>query len=220
MAIDPQLTRDVQAARAESATLVDGTLGPYVKLKNTVGEVAGKHIWWVRDITLSNSMWGNRAPVLDHPRAGVHALGGGIGQGLAMGVGAAIANTTHTLGRKTLSLCGDGGFMLNVGELACAAQERADVTFIVMNDQRYGVIKNIQDDIYGSRHAYVELHTPDFAQLCASLKVPHFKVSDPAQTAETLRQALGIQGPAVLEIDMDAWGPFAAKFAGPPKKKD
>lgn len=220
MNIDPQLTRDVQAARAESAALVDGTLGPYVKLKNTVGEVAGKHIWWVRDITLSNSMWGNRAPVLDHPRAGVHALGGGIGQGLAMGVGAAIANTTHTLGRKTLSLCGDGGFMLNVGELACAAQEKADVTFIVMNDQRYGVIKNIQDDIYGSRHAYVELHTPDFAQLCASLKVPHFKVSDPAQTAETLRQALRIQGPAVLEIDMDAWGPFAAKFAGPPKKKD
>ena len=137
-----------------------------------------------------------------------------------MGVGAAIANTEHALGRKTLSLCGDGGFMLNVGELACAAQEQADVTFIVMNDQRYGVIKNIQDDIYGSRHAYVELHTPDFAQLCASLKVPHVKVSEPAQTADALRQALGIRGPAVLEIDMQTWGPFAAKFAGPPKKKD
>ena len=220
MAIDPQLTRDVQRARAESATLVDGTLGPYVKLKNTLAEVAGRNIWWVRDITLSNSMWGNRAPVLDHPRAGVHALGGGIGQGLAMGVGAAIANTTHGLGRKTLSLCGDGGFMLNVGELACAAQEQADVLFIVMNDQRYGVIKNIQDDIYGSRHAYVELHTPDFAQLCASLKVPHLRIGEPAATGETLQKALGLSGPVVVEVDMAAWGPFAAKFAGPPKKKD
>lgn len=220
MAIDPQLTRDVQRARAESATLVDGTLGPYVKLKNTLAEVAGRNIWWVRDITLSNSMWGNRAPVLDHPRAGVHALGGGIGQGLAMGVGAAIANTTHGLGRKTLSLCGDGGFMLNVGELACAAQEQADVLFIVMNDQRYGVIKNIQDDIYGSRHAYVELHTPDFAQLCASLKVPHLRIGGPAATGETLQKALGLSGPVVVEVDMAAWGPFAAKFAGPPKKKD
>lgn len=218
MAIDPQLTADVQAARSAAATLVDSTLGAYVKLKNTIGEVAGQNIWWVRDITLSNSMWGNRAPVLNHPRAGVHALGGGIGQGLAMGVGVAVANAEHQLGRKTLSLCGDGGFMLNVGELACAAQEKADVLFIVMNDSRYGVIKNIQDDIYGSRHAYVELHTPNFAQFCASLQVPHFKVSDPAHTAEVLREALAIQGPAVLEIDMDAWGPFAVKFAGPPKK--
>ena len=38
--------------------------------------------------------------------------------------------------------------------------------------------------------------------------------------ADTLREALAIKGPAVLEIDMDAWGPFAVKFAGPPKKKD
>ena len=218
MVIDPTLTADVQAARAAAAALVDSTLGPYVKLKNSIGAVAGPNIWWVRDITLSNSMWGNRAPVLNHPRAGVHALGGGIGQGLAMGVGVAVANAEHTLGRKTLSLCGDGGFMLNVGELACAAQEKADVLFIVMNDSRYGVIKNIQDDIYGSRHAYVELHTPDFAQFCASLRVPHFKVSDPAHTDDTLRQAMAISGPTVLEIDMDAWGPFAVKFAGPPKK--
>jgi acetolactate synthase-1/2/3 large subunit len=221
MQIDPKLVADVKRARAEAATLVDGTLGPYVKLKNTLAEVVGKQLWWVRDITLSNSMWGNRAPVLDHPRAGVHALGGGIGQGLAMGVGAAVADAEFALGRRTVSLCGDGGFMLNVGELACAAQERANVVFIVMNDQRYGVIKNIQDDIYGSRHAYVELHTPDFAQLCTSLKVPHFKLADPGATRETLQRALAhASGPVVVEVDMNAWGPFAVKFAGPPKKKE
>lgn len=220
MHIDPEYAGDVRRTRAESAALVDATLGQYVKLKNTLGEVAGKNIWWVRDITLSNSMWGNRAPVLDHPRAGVHALGGGIGQGLAMGVGAAVADAEFGLGRKTVSLCGDGGFMLNVGELACAAQENADLVVLLMNDSRYGVIKNIQDDIYGGRHCYVELHTPDFAQFCASLKVPHFRLSDPAATRETLQQALGMRGPVVVEVDMNAWGPFAVKFAGPPKKKD
>ncbi len=218
MQIDPQLTRDVQQARGAAVALIDGALGPYVKLKNAVGEVAGKAIWWVRDITLSNTMWGNREPALDHPRAGVHALGGGIGQGLAMGIGAAVADAQHGLGRKTLALCGDGGFMLNVGELACAAQERANVLFIVMNDQRYGVIRNIQDDIYGSRHCYVDLHTPDFAQFCASMRVPHWRLSDPGATTATLREAIAVPGPAVLEVDMDAWGPFAAKFAGPPKK--
>ena len=220
MRIDPAYAGDVQQVRAASSAVVDGTLGPYVQLKNALAEAAGQQLWWVRDITLSNTMWGNRAPNLDHPRAGVHALGGGIGQGLAMGVGVAVANAEHGLGRKTVSLCGDGGFMLNLGELACAAQERADVVFIVMNDQRYGVIKNIQDDIYGSRHCYVELHTPDFAQLCASMKVTHHRLSDPAAARQTLAQALAQPGPVVVEVDMEAWGPFAVKFAGPPKKKE
>jgi acetolactate synthase-1/2/3 large subunit len=132
-----------------------------------------------------------------------------------------VADAEHALGRRTIALCGDGGFMLNLGELACAAQEKANVVFLVMNDQRYGVIKNIQDDIYGSRHAYVELHTPDFAQLCASLQVPHFKLADPASTKDTLQKALAHGGgPVVVEVDMNAWGPFAVKFAGPPKKKE
>jgi acetolactate synthase-1/2/3 large subunit len=165
-------------------------------------------------------MWGNRAPALDHPRAGVHALGGGIGQGLAMGIGTAIANTVHGLGRKTVVLVGDGGFMLNLGELACAVQEKADVLILLMNDASYGVIRNIQDDIYGSRHCYVDLLNPEFAGLCASLKVPHFRLSEPGQTADLLAQALRVQGPVLIEVDMKAWGPFAAKFAGPILKKD
>ena len=219
LAVDPQFSAEVQHARAAAITTVNSTLGAYLHLKDALAEVAGRNIWWVRDITLSNSMWGNRAPVLDHPRAGVHALGGGIGQGLAMGIGSAIANHEHQLQRKTIVMCGDGGFMLNVGELACAAQEQVDALFIVMNDRRYGVIKNIQDDIYGSRHCYVDLHTPDFSQLCASLQVPHFLASDPGRIHSDLQQALAIKGPAVLEVDMNIWGPFATKFAGPPKKE-
>ena len=220
MLVDPRLAADVQRARAAAATLVDGTLGAYTRLKDTLGQVAGQDIWWVRDITLSNSMWGNRAPVLNHPRAGVHALGGGIGQGLAMAIGAAIADSTHQLGRKTVALAGDGGFMLNVGELACAVQENANLVLLLMNDSRYGVIRNIQDDIYGGRHCYVELHTPDFARFCASLKVTHFRLGGPEQTRDVLTQAFAASGPVVVEVDMQAWGPFAAKFAGPIVKKD
>jgi len=118
-------------------------------------------------------------------------------------------------------LAGDGGFMLNVGELACAVQEKAELLVLLMNDSCYGVIKNIQDDIYGSCHCYVDLVNPDFAVLCASLKVPHFRLSDPAQTAATLEQALQVEGgPVMVEVDMKAWGSFAAKFAGPILKKD
>ena len=220
MQVDKALAADVQAARGKAAQAVDATLGAYLTLKNAVEKQAGPDIWWVRDITLSNSMWGNRAPMLNHPRAGVHALGGGIGQGLAMAIGTSIADAEHGLKRKTVALAGDGGFMLNVGELACAVQERANLVVLLMNDSRYGVIKNIQDDIYGSRHCYVELHTPDFAPFCASLGVTHFKLTDPAQTSDVLSKALAASGTVVVEVDMQSWGPFAAKFAGPILKKD
>jgi acetolactate synthase-1/2/3 large subunit len=220
MEVDPSLLPDLRVARRQAGQQVDAGLGPYLTLKNELERQLKQHCWWVRDITLSNSMWGNRAPVLNHPRAGVHALGGGIGQGLAMAIGTAIANETHTLGRKTVVLAGDGGFMLNVGELACAVQEKADLLVLLMNDSCYGVIKNIQDDIYGSRHCYVDLVNPDFGALCASLKVPHFLLSDPSKTGDTLAMALQQPGPVMVEVDMNAWGPFTAKFAGPIVKKD
>ena len=219
MAIDPALGADLLRARRQAGREVDAALGAYLALKNELEPWVRKKCWWVRDITLSNSMWGNRSPALDHPRAGVHALGGGIGQGLAMAIGCAVADEVHALGRKTVLLVGDGGFMLNVGELACAAQERANLLVLLMNDSGYGVIRNIQDDIYGSRHCYVDLVNPDFGTLCASLKVAHFRLDVPEQARTVLAQAFAAAGPVVVEVDMKSWGPFAARFAGPILKK-
>jgi len=97
-------------------------------------------------------------------------------------------------------------------------QEQAQLVLLVMNDQRYGVIQNIQDAIYGGRRCYVDLCTPDFSILCASLKMPHFLLSGPENCDSVLAQALAHDGPVMVEVDMTSWGPFATKFAGPPRK--
>ena len=221
--IDPQLILDAQAAKASAIALMNHDLGPYHLLKDEVSRVFKDDLLWVRDITLSNSMWGNRAPFFTQPTQGVHALGGGIGQGLSMSIGAEVANQTHQLKANTLALMGDGGFMLNVGELACAVQERANVVMLVMNDGGYGVIKNIQDDLYGSRHGYVDLVNPSFEVLCASLGVSYLSMKDATSCAAVLHEAKALQqkgvGPVVMEVDMKTWGPFNTKFAGPPLKK-
>jgi acetolactate synthase-1/2/3 large subunit len=46
---------------------------------------------------------------------------------------------------RTVVMTGDGGFLLNPGELWTAVQEALDVSVIVMNDRGYDVIKRIQD---------------------------------------------------------------------------
>ena len=212
--VDPALAGDLAAARTAAERHVREGLGPYSALCDAVQEAAGRDFLWVRDVTLSNSTWGNRLLRIFGPRDGVHALGGGIGQGLAMGIGAALGAT----GRKTLCLIGDGGFQLGVSELATAVQERADMTIVLMNSGGYGVIKNIQDAHFGGRHFYTDLLTPDVAALCGAVGMPYRRLTSLDGAAEVLSAMLAGAGPALVEVDMDAVGDFARAFAGPPVK--
>ncbi len=214
--VDPDFMGDLKKARDTAVHgLVDG-LGPYSALVEQLQQAAGREFNWVRDVTVSNSTWGNRHLRIFDSRAGVHALGGGIGQGLAMGIGAAIGAAVTQSGKKTFTLAGDGGFILNLGELATAVQEQADMVIVLMNDKGYGVIKNIQDAQYGGRRHYVDLHTPDYAELSSALKLRHKRVGDLAEVAAGLDEALSSPGPFLLEIDMLAIGSFKTAFAGPP----
>lgn len=216
MSVDPAFHQDLAAAKANAVSgLVDG-LGPYAKLVEALQGAVGKAFNWVRDVTVSNSTWGNRYLLLSDPKAGVHALGGGIGQGLAMGIGAAIGAAQTQSGKKTWCLAGDGGFILNLGEMATAVQEKADMVIILMNDKGYGVIKNIQDAQYGGRRHYVDLHTPDYAALCGALGMSHVRVSNLADIDQVLQAAAQQAGPAMVEIDMLSIGKFKTIFAGPP----
>jgi acetolactate synthase-1/2/3 large subunit len=216
--IDAAFHADLRAAReAAERALVDG-LGPYAELVTRLQQTAGRNFNWVRDVTVSNSTWGNRQLKIFDPRAGVHALGGGIGQGLAMSIGAAVGAAETGSRRKTFCLSGDGGFVLNLGELATAVQEKADVVFVLMNDQRYGVIQNIQDAQYGGRRMFVELHTPDYAQLSAALALGHRRVANLKDLPAALDHAMSAQGPFIVEIDMRVIGSFKSAFAGPPVK--
>src|SRR5690606_15919933 len=217
---DPALIADLQKARQAALDALLDDIGPYRQLVDTLQQTDKGAFNWVRDVTLSNSMWGNRLPALTDPKAGVHALGGGIGQGLAMGIGAAIGAAATASGKKTLTLVGDGGFVLNLGELATLVQEEADTAIILMNDQSYGVIKNIQDAVYGGRKHYVQLHTPDYALLSQSLQLEHVRITDLNQFGPALNAALAKKGPVLIEIDMLTIGGFKTKFAGPPVKKD
>jgi acetolactate synthase-1/2/3 large subunit len=213
--IDPFLAGDVAAARRNAEIALRAGLGPYEALVDALGAWMPPDALWVRDVTVSNSTWGNRFLPLRSPRQGVHALGGGIGGGLGMAIGAAIGAG----GRKTVALIGDGGLALNLGELATLVQERADVLILLMNDRGYGVIRNIQDDKFGGRRILADLHTPDFQQLAAALSLASARVGDVPSFQRALDSLGSRSGPALLEVDMVAFGPYAETFAGPPVRE-
>lgn len=216
---EPQFLVELKAVRAASRQQLVADLGPYSLMVEQLQTSTGRDFTWVRDVTLSNSIWGNRLLTLYHPRSGIHALGGGIGQGLAMGIGAAVAAAVNAPQRKVFALAGDGGFILNLGELATLAQERVNLVILLMNDQRYGVIRNIQDAVYGSRHCYVDLHTPDYSKLAESIGLRHELISDLKDFGGALDRAHSEPGPCLLEVDMLSVGNFATQFAGPPNSE-
>jgi acetolactate synthase-1/2/3 large subunit len=212
--LDPDWSQAVADTRAANLAKLRADMGPYAQLLDAIEATLPADALWVRDITLSNSIWGNRRPMLNRPGRAIHAVGGGIGQGLAHAIGAASAS-----GRSTLALIGDGGFMLNVGELATAVEAGVPMVVLLMNDRGYGVIRNIQDAAYGGRRGYTDLHTPDFGTLVSSMGARHARLTSLTDAQDRLRAAFDEGGVTVLEIDMGAVGPFGITFAGPPVGK-
>jgi acetolactate synthase-1/2/3 large subunit len=215
VAVDPAFAADIAAARSKAEAAMRHAAEPYGAVLEAVERHMPQDALWVRDITLSGTGWGGRAPALRGPRQGVHAAGGGIGQGLAMAVGAALAGG----GRKCVALVGDGGLSLSLGELATAAESGADITLVLMNDGGYGVIRNIFDNAYGGRRCYSDLRMPDFGLLAESLGIPHRRVSEGTAFAPAFAAALQRPGLAVVEVDMAAIGPYTARggnFPPPP----
>ena len=202
----------VAEARSRGEAALRQALGPYAMVADALNQrvQAGRHPW-VRDVTIANSTFGNRYVRLAAPHLGVHALGGGIGQGIAMGIGAALAGAG-----KAVTLLGDGGAQLMLGELATAVEAAAPVVFVLMNDRGYGVIRNIQDAQYGGRHVYANLLTPDFGLICQAVGLPHQRIARATDFVAALDGALATKGPCMIEVDMIAIGPFAESFAGPP----
>ena len=164
----------------------------------------------VRDVTIPASSWGNRLlPVLD-PTTNVNARGGGIGQGLGMAIGAAVARPDV----PTALMVGDGGLLVHLGDLATVAQEQLPIVVLVFDDGGYGVLRNLQDAHVGRRSG-VDLVTPDFRLLADSFSIAHHRLSDPADSSSTLRRAVEADGPCLVEIDCAAFGPMPVPFVPP-----
>ncbi|MGH7043306.1 MAG: thiamine pyrophosphate-dependent enzyme, partial [Acetobacteraceae bacterium] len=204
---DPNYQREFADLRERVRADYLATLGVYGSFPGQLRPVLPKDAIWVRDITQNHTTWGNRIfPVYD-PHQNVYPVGAGIGQGLALGIGAALAAN----GRKTMVMTGDGGFFLNVGELWTAVQERLDLTVLVMNDQGYGIIKRIQDATQGRRF-YADLESPDLGKLAALSDIPFWKVEHAEAFGTTMAKALAHRGLGMVEVDMSKVGEFPAYY--------
>lgn len=202
----------VEDAVAKAEAGLREQCGAYAELNDAIEKALPENGILVRDITVSGSLWGSRLFRASGPLMNIHSLAGAIGMGLPMAIGTAIANPQ----RKVVGLVGDGGLSLNLGELATLAQEKANVTLLVMNDGGYGVMRGIQDKYFAGRQYYNELHTPDFTLLAQAIGIQAWCVERAEDFQSVMTEALAMPGPSVVEVRMEQIG--ALRFAGPPQK--
>ena len=206
--LDPEYPAQFRAMKQQAQFDFKQTLGPYSDFAEQLRAVTPDDAVWVRDITVSNSTWGHRLFALHSPRQNVYPTSAGIGQGLPLAVGAAVAAGR----RKTVLLSGDGGFVLNLGELWTAVQEQLNLLMIVMNDNGYAVIKHMQDVQCGGRKVYGDLLGPSFGGLAQLAGMPFWKVDRKEDFAAATGKAMSVQGPAMIEVDMNIIGAHPPYF--------
>ena len=187
-------------------------LGAYKDFPETIRKVLPENGMWVRDVTISNSMWGNRSMLINEPEQNIYPVGAAIGPGLALAVGASIGSKSN----KTIAMCGDGGFMLNLPDLWTAVETNCDVVFLVMNDKGYGVIKHIQDSMYGGRNFFADLIGPNFEELANVAKMKYSRIDHSMDLEKKLKEAINFSGPVLLEVNVHSVGEMPRYFAPPP----
>ncbi len=131
---------------------------------------------------------------------------GTLGYGYATALGAQVGNPD----KRVVALCGDGGFMYNVQELATAKQHNIPLVGIVFNDGAFGNVKRIQKARLGGHTYGSELQNPDFVALARAFGVNGVRASGPDAIAGALREALATNEPSLIEVPLgevpSVWG--------------
>ncbi|WP_046731623.1 thiamine pyrophosphate-binding protein [Streptomyces humi] len=153
---------------------------------------AGSPSFW--DMTIlaywAWSAFDAEAPNLMHSAQGA----GGLGYGFPAALGAAAADPT----RPVLAVSGDGGALYSIAELATARQYDLPVTWLIVDDGGYGILREYMTDAFGEATA-TELTRPDYVALAESFGVPGTRTT-PENLAADLAKALAAPGPSVVVL--------------------
>ncbi|MFF3360822.1 thiamine pyrophosphate-binding protein [Streptomyces misionensis] len=119
---------------------------------------------------------------------------GGLGYAFPAALGAAAADPAHPV----LAVSGDGGALYSIAELATARQYDLPVTWLIVDDGGYGILREYMTDAFGEPTA-TELHRPDYVALADSFGVPGVRTT-PETLERDLTKALSTPGPSVVVL--------------------
>ena len=142
----------------------------------------------------------------EEPGRMVRVRGGGIGPGLPGSLGAQLARPD----RKVVGVCSDGAAMYSITALWTAAHHRIPVTYVMLNNASYRILKMNMVDYLGDaardrRFVEMDLVDPDlrFDRMAEAMGVMGRRVERPDELASALREAIAHDGPSLVDVAME-----------------
>jgi acetolactate synthase-1/2/3 large subunit len=194
--------RECLAWRKEIAALArhrdeafTGGLSPEVIL-SALADVTSGRCTIVSDVG-QHQMWvAQRYPF---QRPNTHITSGGLG---AMGFAVPAAMGVHLArpDEPVWAISGDGGFQMNMAEIATMVQERLEVKLAIFNNGYLGMVRQWQQFFHGGRYSNTPIWSPDYVKLAEAYGIPGWRVKQAGEVTDALRQANETPGPTLVEL--------------------
>jgi len=148
-----------------------------------------------------HQMWASQFWEYTEPRTWVSSHGlGTMGYGVPSAIGAKLAAPDQ----EVVCFDGDGSFLMTVQELSVAVREDLDVTYVVLNNEAVGMVRQWQDGFYeGRRMASEYPWIPQFDMLAEAFGARGFRLEDYDDVDEVIEKARNYDGPAVIDAIID-----------------
>ena len=145
-----------------------------------------------------HQMWAAQAYPFARSRQWLTSGGlGTMGFGLPAAIGAALAAP----GRRVVCFTGDGSLLMNLQELATAAEEHVPITIVLLDNGQLGMVRQQQDLFYGERvHASRFQVEPDFVALARAFGIAACSLGSVPDPLATLAEALRTSGPCLVHV--------------------
>ncbi|TAJ42125.1 MAG: ubiquinone-dependent pyruvate dehydrogenase [Reyranella sp.] len=101
--------------------------------------------------------------------------------------------------RQVISMSGDGGFAMMMGDFISLTQLGLPVKVVVLNNGTLGFVE-LEMKASGFVDTAVDLKNPNFAAMAEAMGIKGFRVEDPAQLEGVLKEALAHKGPVLVDV--------------------
>ncbi|HSE67848.1 MAG TPA: biosynthetic-type acetolactate synthase large subunit [Gemmatimonadales bacterium] len=172
-----------------------GALSPEGILSG-IREMSGPDCTVVSDVG-QHQMWVAKLYAYDTRNS--HITSGGLGT-MGFAVPAAIGVYFARPDRPVWAISGDGGFQMNMQEIATMVQEKIPVKMAIFNNGYLGMVRQWQQFFHGRRYSATPIWSPDYVRLAEAYGIAGYRVEHARQIEEAVDRALRDPGPALVEF--------------------
>lgn len=177
-----------------------------------ISEQMGDDGIWVADVGL-NQIWAAHSFMVSGSKLFLTSGGlGTMGYSLPSSIGAKIACPNKTV----ISSMGDGGVQMLMSDLAVAREHNVGVKFIIFNNGKLGMVRELQKNAYGEKSYFgTDVgFNPNFMKIAEAYNIKGMKISKEDEMDNAINEMLKDDEPFILECIVDPEIPSVPRLGG------